>query len=66
MGAIRPSAIAVDGAGSAYVAGETTSTNFPTQSPYQATLQGGTWDAFVTKLTPSGNALPVLHVPGWK
>jgi len=30
-------AIAVDGAGSAYVTGWTQSTNFPTQSPYQAT-----------------------------
>ena len=33
--------IAVDGAGSAYVTGHTTSTNFPTQSPYQATLGEG-------------------------
>ncbi len=49
--------IAVDGAGSAYVTGCTVSTNFPTQSPYQATYQGGNQDAFVTKLTPAGNAL---------
>ena len=49
--------IAVDGAGSAYVTGYTSSTNYPTQSPYQATYQGGTADAFVTKLTPAGNAL---------
>jgi uncharacterized protein (TIGR03437 family) len=48
--------IAVDSAGSAYIAGYTTSTNFPTQSAYQATYQGGE-DAFVTKLTPAGNAL---------
>ena len=48
--------IAVDGAGSAYVTGYTNSTNFPTQSPYQATYQGYR-DAFVTKLTPAGNAL---------
>ena len=32
--------IAVDGAGSAYVTGYTASTNFPTQSAYQATYQG--------------------------
>jgi uncharacterized protein (TIGR03437 family) len=51
------SGIAVDGAGSAYVTGLTASTNFPTQVPYQATFQGGTLDAFVTKLTPAGNAL---------
>jgi beta-glucanase (GH16 family) len=50
-------AIAVDAAGSAYVTGETGSSNFPTQSPYQATFQGGIDDAFVTKLTPAGNAL---------
>jgi hypothetical protein len=49
--------IAVDAAGSAYVTGYTQSTNFPTQSPYKATYQGGTYDAFVTKLTPTGNAL---------
>jgi uncharacterized protein (TIGR03437 family) len=39
----------VDGAGSAYVTGYTTSTNFPAQAAYQATYQGIT-DAFVTKL----------------
>ncbi len=47
----------MDAAGSAYVTGSTASTNFPTQSPYQATYQGGHHDAFVTKLTPAGNAL---------
>ena len=49
-------AIAVDAAGSAYVTGYTTSTTFPTLSPYQATTREGT-DAFVTKLSPAGNAL---------
>jgi uncharacterized protein (TIGR03437 family) len=49
--------IAVDGAGSAYVVGVTSSSNFPTQSPYQATFQGGPYDFFVTKLTPSGTSL---------
>jgi uncharacterized protein (TIGR03437 family) len=49
--------IAVDAAGSAYVTGRTFSPNFPTQSPYQATIQGTVYDAFVTKLTPAGNAL---------
>ncbi len=52
----RATSIAVDGAGSAYVTGDTLSTNFPTQSPYQATLPGSD-NAFVTKLTPAGNAL---------
>ncbi|HSQ62827.1 MAG TPA: SBBP repeat-containing protein [Polyangiaceae bacterium] len=48
--------IAVDGSGSAYVAGFTYSTNFPTAGPFQATLSG-TSDAFVTKLGAAGSAL---------
>jgi len=48
--------IAVDGSGNAYVTGRTGSTNFPTASAYQAAF-GGTYDAFVTKLNASGNAL---------
>jgi hypothetical protein len=51
-------AIAVDGAGHAYVAGSTTSTDFPTVNPVQATKGSGTTgDAFVTKLNPAGNGL---------
>ena len=42
--------IALDAAGSAYVKGDTGSTNFPTQSANQATYQGGTSDTFVTKI----------------
>jgi hypothetical protein len=49
--------IAVDGAGNAYVTGETRSTNFPTASPRQPAFGGGTHDAFVTKLNASGSAL---------
>jgi uncharacterized repeat protein (TIGR01451 family) len=41
--------IAVDGAGSAYVAGATFSTDFPTQGSYKAGF-AGVVDAFVTKL----------------
>jgi uncharacterized protein (TIGR03437 family) len=51
------SGIAVDAAGSAYVIGSTLSNAFPTQSPYQGASGGGPWDAVVTKLTPTGNAL---------
>jgi hypothetical protein len=52
-------AIAVDSSGNAYVTGDTWSTDFPTQNPYQGTFGGGTYDAFVTKLV-----LPViLHAP---
>jgi hypothetical protein len=46
--------IAVDTAGSAYVTGDTDSTNFPTASPLQA--YGGNTDAFVAKLTQDGSA----------
>jgi Beta-propeller repeat/FG-GAP-like repeat len=50
--------IAVDAAGNAYVTGYTTSTNFPTVNPFQAAyLGGGNSDAFVTKLSATGNAL---------
>jgi len=49
-------AIAVDAAGDAYVAGSTSSTNFPTQSGLQASNAGSS-DAFVAKLNPSGAAL---------
>ena len=48
--------IAVDDAGSAYVAGYTYSQDFPTQNPIQASLQG-TQDAFVAKLAPTGSSL---------
>jgi hypothetical protein len=43
--------------GSAYVTGSTTSQNFPTVGPIQASYGGGEYDAFVTKLSPSGTSL---------
>ncbi len=52
--------IAVDAAGSAYVAGYTASTDFPTANPLQATCDscsGGNSNAFVAKLNPTGSAL---------
>ncbi len=49
--------IAVDDDGNAYVTGGTWSSNFPTLNPFQATNQGGGWDAFVTQLSSSGNGL---------
>ena len=49
--------IAVDGSGNAYVSGVTTSTNFPTQNPLQATNGGGPSDGFVAKLDATGSAL---------
>ncbi len=49
--------VAVDMAGNVYVAGYTESTNFPTANAMQSAHAGGTQDAFVTKLNPTGNAL---------
>jgi hypothetical protein len=51
--------IAVDSAGNAYVTGYTTSTDFPTAKPLQATNKAatGSGTAFVTKLNPTGSAL---------
>jgi hypothetical protein len=48
--------IVVDGSGSAYVTGATSSTNFPTGSALQASNGGGN-DAFVTKINGAGSAL---------
>jgi len=47
--------IAVDSSGNAYVTGTTSSTNFPTVSPRQAS-SGGFQDVFVTKLNAAGSA----------
>ena len=48
--------VAVDAAGSAYVTGFTSSANFPTAAAFDTAL-GGTDDAFVTKLSPTGSSL---------
>ena len=51
-------AIAVDSEGNAYIAGQTSSTNFPTTpGAFQTMYGGGAADAFVLKLNPSGSAL---------
>jgi hypothetical protein len=51
-------AIAVDAAGNAYIAGYTLSTDFPTVSAYDRSLgKSGDVDVFVTKLNPAGSAL---------
>jgi RHS repeat-associated protein len=47
---------AMDAAGNVYVAGETTSANFPTRGPVQAAFAGG-GDAFVAKVSPDGRSL---------
>jgi hypothetical protein len=45
--------IALDGQGNAYIAGVTSSANFPLLNPLQSSLRGAT-DAFVVKLNASG------------
>jgi hypothetical protein len=50
--------IAVDGAGDAYVAGFTSSTNFPTTpGAYETSIGSGNGVAFVAKLNPTGSQL---------
>lgn len=53
--------IAVDKSGSAYIAGYTASTNFPTAMPIQTssglTFDSGHRHAFVSKLSPDGSSL---------
>jgi hypothetical protein len=48
--------IAVDQSGSAYVTGDTLSTNFPTVNPFQR-MNAGRFDAFVAKFSAAGNSL---------
>src|SRR5439155_14007106 len=50
----RGTGIAVDPQGASYVAGETASSNFPKQNPFQSSLSGSS-DAFVTKLGSTVN-----------
>ena len=49
--------IALDSSGSAYITGVTYSTDFPTLNAYQVTYQGGLSDAFITKLSSTGDSL---------
>jgi hypothetical protein len=56
-GATQGWGIAVDGAGAAYVTGETASANFPTTAGAFDKTRGGVRDAFVTKLNPAGTGL---------
>ncbi len=51
------SAIAVDDQGMIYVIGETDSDDFPTANPFSSEISGGACDAFVTKMSATGDAL---------
>ena len=60
----RAYAVAVDQSGHFYVAGETTSTNFPTVSPLQP-ANAGRIDAFVARLrTSDGTLVSVTYFGG--
>ncbi len=50
-------AIALDSSGSAFVTGWTLSSDFPVKNAFQGQLGGGFYNAFVTKLSPTGGSL---------
>lgn len=59
-GSDQASAIKIDSTGNAYLAGSTSSTDFPTKGAFQKTLKtsvNGGANAFVTKLNAMGSAL---------
>jgi hypothetical protein len=49
--------IAGDGAGNAYITGQTSSTDFPTANAFQPTYGGGSLNAFVTQFSADGASL---------
>ncbi len=69
----QASGIAVDDAGSVYVTGFTTSADFTRARPASvlgpckgSCGKGAHYDAFVTKIDASGNALVYSSLPGWQ
>lgn len=57
-------AIGLDSAGNLWVAGLTSSTDFPTLNAEQGSYGGGAWDGFITKLSPSGEILVSTYLGG--
>ncbi len=57
-------AIATDASGSAYVAGNTSSTNFPVTAGSYKTTPGGGGDAFVAKLSSTGQISYATYLGG--
>jgi hypothetical protein len=49
--------IVVDDSGSAYVTGQTNSSDFPTTAGAYDETHNGTWDAYATKISPQGTNL---------
>ena len=57
-------AVHVDVTGTAYVAGVTSSTDFPTSNAQQPTYAGGSSDVWVTRLNPNGSASFATYLGG--
>ncbi len=56
--------VAFDAGNNAAVVGSTSSSNFPRLTPFQATFGGGTYDGFVSKLSPSGAFVTSTYLGG--
>jgi Beta-propeller repeat/Abnormal spindle-like microcephaly-assoc'd, ASPM-SPD-2-Hydin len=57
-------AIAIDATSNAYVTGVTSSTNFPTVTPFQGSLMGTGTNAFVIKLNSTGTPIYSTYLGG--